>query len=127
MAFVDVELMLTTYIRTRQGCTAAVDVPANLVAAVPVAVVRRIAGADTILTLDQAVVDVDVYAADRAAARLLSDQIRSDFRLHLSGYVFGGGVVAKVETSSGPVWVPYDNTNVRRYTATYRVTVHSAP
>lgn len=127
MAYVDVELMLTTYIRTRQACGAVTELPANLTAAVPVAVVRRIAGGDEQLTLDQAIVDVDVYAADRAAARLLSDQIRSDFRLHLTGYISGGGVVAKVETINGPFWVPYDNTNVRRYTAGYRVTVHSAP
>ena len=127
MAYVDVEQLLTTYIAARRGCRAVTELPADLTGNLPLAQVRRIAGGDLTLTLDAVIVDVDVYAADRASAHVLAEQIRTDFRTNLTGYRFGGGTVARVETINGPYWVPYDNTNLRRYTAAYRVTVHSAP
>lgn len=127
MAYIDVELLLTTWIHATRGVKCVTELPSNLADVLPVVQVQRIAGADVELTLDQAVVDIDVYAADRASARLLADQVRHDMRLNLHGYTGGGGVVALVEVASGPHWLPYDNTNLRRYQASYRVTVHSAP
>lgn len=127
MAYVDVEQMLVGYINARRGCKTYTELPADMLGNIPLAQVQRIAGADPIITLDQAVVTVDVFAADRASAHVLAEQIRTDFRTNLTGYRFGGGTVALVETASGPSWIPYDNTNLRRYTAAYRVTVHSAP
>lgn len=127
MAYVDVEAMLCTYITARRGCRTVTEIPSDLAAELPLAQVQRIAGADTIITLDQAIVDVDVFAVDRASAHVLAEQIRTDFRTNLTGYRFGGGTVALVETITGPGWLAYDNTNLRRYTASYRVTVHSAP
>lgn len=126
--YADVELLLTAFIKLKRPavhvCT---ELPANLADVLPVAQVHRIAGGDSDIVLDGAIVDVDAFAVDRAAARLLGEQIRSDFRLALSGYMSGGAVVSNVETINGPYWVPYDNTNLRRYTSSYRVTVHSTP
>lgn len=125
--YADVELMLTGFVRTRRSVHTATETPADLTT-LPVVVVRRLpAGGAAVITLDVAIVDVDVYAADRAAARLLSEQIRSDFTLHLAGYIANGGVISNVESASAPAWVPYDNTSLRKYSATYRVTVHSTP
>lgn len=127
MAYCDVELLLITFITAKRSVRCGVDTPADLTA-LPVVVVRRLpAGGDQTLTLDQAIVDVDVYHQDRASSRLLSEQIRSDLRLRLNGYTSGGGTVARVETAAAPGWVPYDNTALRKFTATYRITVHSAP
>lgn len=126
MAYLDVEAMLVTYINTRRGVRTVTELPADL-SSLPVVQVRRIAGGDRDVVIDTPIVDVDVFHVDRSTAHILAEQIRTDFRTNLTGYKSGTGVVALVETINGPYWVPYDNTNLRRYTASYRVTVHSAP
>lgn len=127
MTYLDVEALLVAWIAARKGCRTCTELPADLAAEVPLVQVHRIAGSDLVLSLDQAIVDIDVFHTDKTAAHLLAEQIRTDMRLNLVGYRSGGGVVANVETVSGPIHLSYENTNVRRYTAAFRVTVHSAP
>lgn len=120
----DVELMLCTYIKAKRGVRCVTDLPADMTS-LPIVQVVRFAGADEVMTLDQAAVDIDVFHTDRAAAHALADLIRRDIRFDLPGYMLGGAVVANTETISGPKWLPYDNTNLRRNQSSYRVTVHS--
>ena len=103
------------------------ELPANLADVLPVIQVTRFGGSDDFLTLDSANVDIDTFGVSRDAARSLSEQVRSAVRLHLPGYSANGGAVQSVTTISAPRWVPYDNTSLRRFTAAYRITIHSIP
>jgi hypothetical protein len=55
-------------------------------------------------------------AVGRAAARDLAHQVRASLRRDLPGRIVGGLFVLSCRTFSGPVWTPYDNTNLRRFT-----------
>jgi hypothetical protein len=103
------------------------ELPANLGDVVPVIQVTRFGGSDDVIVLDNAHIDVDTFAATRDDARTLAEQVRTALRLHLPGVTTGGGVVTSVTTMSAPRWVPYDNTNLRRFVASYRITIHSVP
>ena len=103
------------------------ELPANLADVVPVIQVTRFGGADRFTVLDDANIDVDTFGATRDGARNLGGLVRSALILHLPGVQTGGGIVTAVSTISAPRWVPYDNTNLRRFVASYRITIHSVP
>ena len=103
------------------------ELPADLGSVVPVIQVTRFGGSDDALTLDAANIDVDTFADTRDASRALAEQVRAAMRLHLPGYADNGAAVQSVTTISAPRWVPYDNTSLRRFVASYRITIHSIP
>lgn len=105
---------------------ATTETPPHLEEKIPLVQVVRISGADDGFRLDRPLVDVDVFAATRLAAAQLADQARASLRRLRWHGVFGGAVVTDVATVTGPRWLPYDNTAVRRYGATYRLAVHPA-
>jgi hypothetical protein len=82
---------------------------------------------------DTANVDVDVYVGgdtdgnpDRASASDLAELLRSAFLFHLPGYFTDTATVSGVATMSRPSARPYDdNATVRRFGASYQVTVKS--
>jgi hypothetical protein len=108
------------------------ELPADL-GAVPTIQVARIGGQSPSLTMDAANVDVDYFdgphdglsARENAKAGAL--QVRTALLMHMQGYAANGGAVQSVAEISAPRWVPYDNTTLRRFTATYRITTHSIP
>lgn len=108
------------------------ETPADLGTA-PTIQVTRIGGSDTFLTVDAANIDVDTFDDDhdgksaRENARTLAEQVRTALRLHFPGYSLNGAAVQSVSTISAPRWVPYDNTSLRRFVASYRITIHSIP
>lgn len=110
-------------------CRVVTELPANLASVVPLIQVVRFGGADEFITIDTANIDIDVFASSRTEARLISEEVRTAVRLYLPGYIgYGaGGAVQSVTTISAPRWVPYDNTSLRRFTAAYRITIHSIP
>jgi hypothetical protein len=127
--YVDVEELVVTWMKSRDGYVNVVtEVPANLQFAMPLWVVERFGGSDSVLTIDVANVDIDVYAADRPSAKALAEALRQDIRIHLTGYrpvASPQTVVAKVETISAPIHAPYDSkARVRRFTAAYRIYLH---
>ncbi len=107
------------------------ETPDNLADVVPVLQVTRFGGADALLNVDTANVDVETFdgphdnLSARENARTLAEQVRSSLRLDLPGNTVAGAFVAEVATISAPTWTPYDNTNVRRFTASYRITIRS--
>jgi hypothetical protein len=123
----DIELLLTSYLATKTGERAVTELPAELDSILPVIRVTRISGADEDFHLDYPVVDVDVFATDRAGAQQLSDQIRHALRWDLPTVdcVQDAGVVTSVRTINAPRWLPDSNTNLRRYNASYQVTAHA--
>ncbi|GAB7053127.1 hypothetical protein [Catenuloplanes indicus] len=96
--------------------------PDNWQFAAPLVHIQRTGDGDTRLTLDAAIVDIDVYARIADNARQVAERVRSEVRLHLPQHVAGGVVVQATQTITAPAWRP-DPTAFRRG-ATYRVFVH---
>jgi hypothetical protein len=69
------------------------ELPADLAAEVPLVEVARIGGGD----------------------------LNHSLRDMLPGQPLDGGIVLRVNTSSGPHWLPYADTAVRRFTALYQI------
>lgn len=97
--------------------------------------VGRYGGADRVLTLDVADVDVDVYAASWAAADALAHAVWVALRTALPGSTLttptgyapaDSAVVARVQTISAPAQRPVSNPALRRAGAAYRLTLHSS-
>jgi len=103
------------------------ETPANLADVLPYIKVERFGGSDALLVLDAANIDVEVFAADRTAARSLAEEVRTSLRSNLPGQSVAGGFVADVATISAPTRAPYDNTAMRRFVASYRITIRSIP
>lgn len=65
-----------------------------------------------------AFVQIEVFASTRSVAYPLAQEIRGAL---LSTRKVGEIVVDRVDTVSGPKRVPWDNANIRRFLATYRI------
>lgn len=80
--------------------------------------VAMVTGRDDRLTAFS-VVDVDVFASTRDGARDLAERIRA----HLLGYPLTVGTVTldRVVTETAPIQAPWEDENVRRRLATYRI------
>jgi hypothetical protein len=90
--------------------------------------ITRISGTDDgqFSVYEDAIVDFDCFAATRADARTLSYSVRDFLRDTLPGTEVGtDAFVISVRSVNGPAWVPYDNTNVRRFVYTAQVRIHS--
>lgn len=122
--YVDVERLLVPWLGSQINCRVVTDLPANLERQVPLLQIQRVGGADTRPGLDFAGLDVDAYGPDRAAAVELAEQTRHALRFRLPGTQIGGAVFTRVDTTEAPSFRPYDNTDLRRFGATYRVIVH---
>lgn len=93
------------------------ETPVDLPDRLPFARVARVAGADDGVT-DFAVVDVDVFAADRQTGYDAAEDIRA--RLLKSPHDVNGVILDSVYTETAPIRVPWDG-EVIRHLATYRV------
>ena len=101
----------------------------------PVIRVHRFGGSDDPMVLDFANLAVECYAnadATRSAYQVageLAEQVRTSLRHRLPGQTVAGGFVPGhgVSTIQAPIWTPYDNTILRRFTASYRIAVRSTP
>lgn len=90
--------------------------------------VTRISGTDDgqFSVYEDAIVDFDCFATTRAGARTLAYSVRAYLRNTLPGTKVGSNAfVVSVKSVNGPVWVPYDDTNVRRFAYTAAVRIHS--
>jgi hypothetical protein len=125
--FPDVEKTLVSYLSGQLANTrVCTETPADMLSVLPVVQVQRVSGADDGFRLDSPAVDVSVYASTRDDASSVSQTILGLFSGDLRGKVVGTAVVTGVKTIAGPRWLPYDDTNVRRYQASYQVFIHSA-
>ena len=112
------------------GYRVVTELPADLAtvcATTPVAQVTRFGGSDDLLVLDSANVDVDTFGLTRSAARDFGEKCRAGLRFMAPGAVQDGAFIATVSTINAPRWVPYDNTDLRRFVASYRITIRSVP
>ena len=128
MPFVAAESLIHNWLATHFSPTRVVtELPANLATQVPIIQVTRFGGSDDLPVIDHAHVDVDTFAATRDASRALAEQVRAALRFQMPGYASSGYAVQSVTTISAPRWVPYDDTGLRRFVASYRITIHSNP
>lgn len=90
---------------------------------------------DETLSLDVALLDVNVYSVVADHARALGEQIRTLIRLTLPRHTFASGLfVTGTQTVLAPCWLPFRDpgasnrsavsTGVARRGATYRVVLH---
>jgi hypothetical protein len=90
--------------------------------------ITRISGTDSgqFSVYEDAIVDFECFASTRQAARTLAYAVRDYLRNTLPGEtVDAKAFVVAVRSVNGPVWVPYDNTAVRRFVYTAQVRIHS--
>ncbi|GGM75513.1 hypothetical protein GCM10012275_52760 [Longimycelium tulufanense] len=93
--------------------------PAQLT--LPLIHVQAAAGIDDYIT-DQPRVEVTVYASTRAQARTLAEQARQTI-LAAPGTAPGGVLIDSAVTEVSPTRIPYDDPDVRRFRAVYRLGV----
>ena len=120
------ERLLIGWLTLELGVRVVAETPASLATVVPVLQVTGIGGSDFTPTFDTCNVDVDSYAASRGESEDLSNRARAALMFTLPGKLIGGAaVVASVRTIMRPTWTPYDDTDLRRFTASYAVVLHS--
>lgn len=86
----------------------------------PVVKVVGLGGPMQRLNLGRPAVDIEAYDSTRAAASTLADQIHDAMLFQIRGLISGANVEA-VRTVSSPAFRPYDDTNLRRFGATYQI------
>lgn len=128
MSYPDPELLVATWLDAHLDQTTKVwadpRLPDNWPFTAPLVHVQRAPGAgDAQLTLDTALLDIDVYAKRADHARDVAEQVRGLIRLTLPYTTFSNGVfVTGTITVSAPSWAP--DPTVARRTAAYQVTLH---
>lgn len=94
------------------------DLQTRLAADRPVIRVRVVGGSDDRIS-DHPRVDVETFGPTRAVSKPLAETIRQ--RLLAGGHRTAHGVIDRATTEVGPQEIPYDDPDVRRWSATYRL------
>lgn len=124
---IDIEAVLISWLEdTVEDVRASTETPADLDSRLPWLQVVRIGGPYDGYRRDQPTVDIAVYDTSGPAASALAAQVQVLLHEQLDGSTTGAAVISRVDTITGPHWVPYDNPGLRRYEATYRLVVHPA-
>lgn len=125
--YAEAELVLVTGLKAAfPSARIATETPADLNDVLPCIVVTRFGGTeDEFYTFDNPSMDFDCYAATRAAARTLAHQVRTWVRRDLPGQTVGGAFISRTQTVTGPIWTPYDNTTLRRFTYAAQIRLHT--
>jgi hypothetical protein len=136
LKFPSIEQVLVAYIPTIVGLPAGTkatsELPHNFqdpdgdTFMLPVVFVERISGAELNPRLDRPIVDVDVYAGDRAVAQDIAETIRWNFRGELPGSIVDGVVFTRTRTIIAPRRLAHANPRIFRYSANYELLLHPA-
>lgn len=123
----DAELVLVAWLHDAfPDARVVTETPANLQDVLPCIRVTRFGGADEeVSTFDNPTLDFDCYAATRADARSLAYAVRSSIRNDLPGQTRAGAFASRSRTLAGPVFTPYDDTTLRRFTYSAQIRLHS--
>lgn len=132
--FPSIEQLMAAYLPTVPGVPDAVtsQLPHNFqdpdgpTAMLPVIFVERISGAELNNRLDRPIIDVDVYALDRAQCQDIAETIRQHLRSELPGTVFDGVVFTRARTIIAPRRLAHANPRLFRYSANYELLLHPA-
>lgn len=110
---------------TFPGVRTCTETPANLGDVLPVLQVVGIGGSGDQFDFDSPRADVDVYAATRSAARDLAQQVADSILSDMPGQTVDGTFVLSTQEFMSPVWTPYDDTNLRRFTLSVGLRLHT--
>ena len=101
------------------------ELPSNLADAVPLVRVAVIGGnGEDFAAFTNPRIDFDCFDTPREDARDLAYRVRAWVR-SLPGQMAGGAFVLRVQNDNEPNWVPYDNTNLRRFVYTAQLRLHT--
>jgi hypothetical protein len=119
-----VELMLKPYLAAAVSVPVTVDPEYDF--AVPLLAIERVGGTHDGFRIDRPLVDVDAFHATREGAEALAWAAFDAFQA-LEGTTQRGLVVSRVHAESAPRQIAYgSNRSVRRFVATYELTIHAA-
>lgn len=118
--FALVEAVVIARLKT-SGHGAGTSTPDRLELSLPFHRVTRAGGTDDGIT-DDALVDVETFAATRNEAAKIAEETRQSL-LALAAEKSAGALVDSVRTARAPGWVDYKNPAVSRYVAAYRMTL----
>lgn len=125
-AFADVErLMIAFYGQQFPDVLAVTIVPAKAETRLPIIMVNRIGGTDTVPSIDNPLVDVECLAGTRVAAKDFAAEVRAATRYLLPGFAWSGASVKDVVSPVGPSERPYGNPAIFRFGMTHQVTLHN--
>lgn len=119
------ERLLIPWLSAELGVRGVAELPASLAGVVPLFRLTGIGGSDFTATFDACNVDVDTYALTRGASEDLAIAARQALMWTLRGQRLGTAVVTEVRTIMRPAWTPFDDTDLRRFTGSYAITLHS--
>ncbi|MBS2962596.1 hypothetical protein KGA66_06025 [Actinocrinis puniceicyclus] len=123
----DVEAVLTGWLAAQlPGTRACTSLPADLAGSVPLLQVRRVSGAVSHRNQDTAFVDLNAFTADDTGASQLAIAAET-LLLGSVNVTAGGAVIRNTGSVVRPRWLPYADTSVQLYAATYEIRLHSVP
>lgn len=127
--FAGVDPLLIGWCASHFGIRFALDTPADLANAAPLVQLQTIGGPsnDDFSGLVAATVSVDSFATDYAASSALAWQIDDGLHRALPGVTVDGVTFSRVRTLTIPGRRPWDDIAVRRYGATYQMTLYRQP
>jgi hypothetical protein len=130
MSMADIEQVLIAWLKTQFPAAEAVtETPASpeFEAALPIIKVVRVGGGRRYSVHSPSVI-IECFAtgpasgqSGRPAAKELAGQVAEALYGQLPGTSVNGAIIGHVAEVSGPSWAPWDNTNVRRFVATYQI------
>lgn len=101
------------------------ETPENLANVLPCIQVVGIGGSGDRYDFDRPRVDIDVYEKTRGLALALSMAVHSWALKTLSGMDIGDTSVLSVTEFLSPIWTPHENTNLRRFTFSVGLNLHT--
>ena len=125
VAYADPELLIGAWLHQQTGLKIWTDprLPGNMRDTAALAHLQRAAGNDDLaLSLDEPLLDCDVYAADASHARTAAHTIWQAMAFTLPQTTLPGGIYVKRVQTNPPRWAP--DPQIYRRTATYRVLLH---
>lgn len=125
-ALVDIELELITRATARWPDAVVRDeLDNNLAAELPTIQLNQIpGGGDDGLKLSRPIIDIDVYAATRAAAIALAIEVHDWVTRELRGSTSDTTVIGRTGCLSLPAIRDYENLSLRRVGGTYEIFCH---
>lgn len=123
---VDVEGLVIGWLQEALGDGVVVrdELDNNLANELPTVQVVELPGEDDGFRLSRALVDINVYAATRAAATVLLATVHGLLLMTFRGSSLPNAVVGRVGVVTGPAPRPYENVGLRRRGATYEIFLH---
>lgn len=128
MAYVDVEKLLVGWFTAQTSdvryCT---ELPAVFETVLPVVRFSRSGGSDdpNAVNLDVPIVQVDLFHTDLTSAFTVAAETHRLLRGSLRGATVDGQTVGRVDANTSFRWLPWDNTTIRRLSATYTLYIAS--